>query len=84
MTGVLCHMNDVLIFGSTQEEHDTRLHKVLQKLQSHGVTLNRQKREFSKQQLSFLGYIIDGNGISPDPHKTNAILKIEKPSYITH
>ena len=79
MTGVLCHMDDVLIFGSTQEEHDTRLHEVLQKLQSHGVTLNRQKCEFSKRRLSFLGHIIDGNGISPDPLKTNAILKMEKP-----
>ena len=80
MTGVLCHMDDVLIFGSTQEEHDTRLHKVLQKLQSHGVTLNRQKCEFSKRRLSFLGHIIDGNEISPDPLKTNAILKMEKPT----
>ena len=76
-------MGDVLIFGSTQEEHDTRLHKVLQKLQSHGVILNRQKCEFSKRRLTFLGHIIDGNGISPDPQKTNAVLKMEKPKTTT-
>ena len=72
-------MDDVLIFGSTQEEHGTRLHKVLQKLQSHGVTLNREKCEFNKRRLTFLGHTIDGNGISPDPQKTNAVLKMEKP-----
>ena len=79
MAGVLCHMDDVLIFGSTQEEHDNRLHKVLQKLQSHGVTLNKQKCEFSRKRLTFLGHTIDENGISPDPQKTNAILEMEKP-----
>ena len=79
MAGVLCHMDDVLIFGSTQDEQDNRLHKVLQKLQSHGVTLNKQKCEFSRKRLTFLGHTIDENGISPDPQKTNAILKMEKP-----
>ena len=79
MAGVLCHMDDVLIFGSTQEEHNNRLHKVLQKLQSHGVTLNKQKCEFNRKRLTFLGHTIDENGISPDPQKTNAILEMEKP-----
>ena len=71
MAGVLCHMDDVLIFGSTQEEHDTRLH-----------TLNRQKCEFSRRCLTFLGHTngdtIDEHAISPDPQKTNAILKMER------
>ena len=30
LPGVLCHMDDILIFGSSKEEHDTRLHNVLQ------------------------------------------------------
>ena len=79
MDGVLCHMDDVLISGTTQEEHDTRLHKVLQKLQFQGVTLNRQKCEFGRRRLTFLDHTIDGNCIPPDPHKTNAILKMVKP-----
>ena len=77
MEGVLCHMDDILIFGNTQEEHDTRLHKVLQKLQSQGVTLNRQKCEFSRRRLTFLGHIIDEKGISPDPQKTNAVQEMK-------
>ena len=72
-------MDDILIFGITQEEHDNRLHKVLQKLQSHGVTLNKQKCEFNRKRLTFLGHTINENGITPDPQKTNAILEMEKP-----
>lgn len=36
--GVLCHMDDVLIFRRTQQEHDTKLHTALDKIQSTGVT----------------------------------------------
>ena len=45
--GFLCHMDDVLIFGKTQEEHDARLHSALQTIQKVGVTLNMEKCEFS-------------------------------------
>lgn len=48
LEGVVCHMDDVLIWGSTQEEHDARLHTVLQKAQVAGITLNTAKCEFSK------------------------------------
>lgn len=36
LSGILCHMDDVLIFGSNQEEHDTCLHKVLPRIRSAG------------------------------------------------
>ena len=78
--GVLCHMDDVLIFGQTQQEHDTRLHAVLQKIQSTGATLNKDKCEFSRDRLTFLGHVIDGAGVSPDPQKTSAIMALEKPT----
>jgi len=80
LPGVLCHLDGVLIFGSTQQEHDDRLHKVLQKLQSAGATLNREKCEFSKKQLSFLGHVVNEQGVSPDPMKTAAILNMDKPN----
>ena len=78
--GVLCHMDDVLIFGKTQKEHDTRLHSALQRIQKAGVTLNREKCEFSRRRLTFLGHIIDERGVSPDPNKTSAISAIPKPT----
>jgi hypothetical protein len=53
--GVLCHMDDILIFGQTQEEHDARLRRALQTLESAGVTLNPDKCKFSKTRITFLG-----------------------------
>ncbi len=31
LEGVLCHMDDILVWGQTQDEHDMRLHAVLEK-----------------------------------------------------
>ena len=47
-------MDDVLIFGRTQQEHDARLHAALQKIQNARVTLNKDKCEFSRNRLVFL------------------------------
>ena len=72
-------MDDVLISERTQEEHDARLHAALQKIQSTGGTLNKEKCEFNEDCIDFLGHIIDKCGISPAPQKTSAILEMEKP-----
>eukprot|EP00731_Ephydatia_muelleri_P004849 Em0002g1025a len=81
--GVLCHMDDVLVYGSTQQEHDKRLKAVLQRVQTAGVTLNKDKCEFSKNTLKFLGHIISKDGVSADPDKTKAIQDMVPPKNIT-
>lgn len=78
--GVLCHMDDVLVFGRTQAEHDCRLKDVLSIIKAAGVTLNREKCEFNTHSLTFLGHQIDNHGVSPDPQKTSAIQTFKKPT----
>ena len=48
LQGVLCLMDDVLIFGRDQKEHDERLFAALTRIQTAGVTLNPSKCEFNK------------------------------------
>ena len=59
LDGVLCQMDDVLIFGSTQAEHDSRPFAVLNRIEAAGVTLNPEKCEFRKEPVKFLGHIVD-------------------------
>lgn len=49
LDGVVCYMDDVLGWGRSQEEHDVRLHSVLQKIENAGVTLNLDKCDLSQQ-----------------------------------
>ena len=48
LPGVLSHIDDVLVFGATQAEHDDRLQTVLDRIRAAGITLNADKCQFSK------------------------------------
>ena len=63
LEGVVCQMDDVLVFGSNKEEHDARLLAALKHIEEVGVTLNSTKCEFSRTSITFLGHKIDQEGI---------------------
>lgn len=83
MEGVVCHMDDVLVWGRTQEEHDSRLHAVLGRIQKAGITLNINKCDIAKQQVTFLGHVLSASGISPDPSKTQAVREMKEPQSVS-
>ena len=56
--GTLCQMDDVLIHGADQSEHDGRVWAVLHRLEEAGLTLN-EKCEFPRSSIRFLAHIID-------------------------
>ena len=47
LTGVLCLTDSILIFGKDQKEHNTRLTAVLERIQAAGITLNKDKCDYS-------------------------------------
>ena len=83
LPGVVCQMDDILIFGKTQTEHDQHLEAVLQRIQDANGTLNPPKCEFSKSKLTFLGHVIDADGIHADPAKAQAIVQMSPPTNTT-
>uniref|UniRef100_A0A5S6QFE8 RNA-directed DNA polymerase n=1 Tax=Trichuris muris TaxID=70415 RepID=A0A5S6QFE8_TRIMR len=78
LPGVLCHMDDILVFGSSRQEHDRRLRDVLERLRSKGLTLNA-KCQFGRNSLTFLGHVISAKGVLPDPSKVEAIANMPPP-----
>ena len=76
-------MDDVLVFGKDQLEHDTRLTNVLKCIEQAGATLSPDKCEFSQNRLKFLGHVIDNKGITADPDKTKAIREMQIPTNIS-
>ena len=81
--GVVCLMDDVLVYGATQTEHDERLEAVLQTMQANGMTLNKDKCQFSQTRILFLGQEIDKHGIKPDPAKVIALQTMPPPTNLT-
>jgi len=83
LPGVLCHVDDILVYGKDSVEHESRLQATLQRIQAAGITLNESKYRFYQSCVSFLGHVIDKHGISPDPKKTTAILGMTPPISVT-
>ncbi|XP_042072880.1 uncharacterized protein K02A2.6-like [Haplochromis burtoni] len=83
LEGVVCHIDDVLVWGRNHQEHDSRLHATLQRLEKAGITLNVEKCELSQSKVAFLGHIIADTGISPDPKKTEAITEMTEPTNVS-
>ena len=83
LEGVVCLMDDVLIFGTNKSEHDIRLAAVLQQIEKAGVTLNLQKCKFLQPRIKFLGHVIDKEGIRSDPEKTTAISNTKPPQSVS-
>ncbi|UYV61148.1 K02A2.6-like, partial [Cordylochernes scorpioides] len=79
LEGTLCHMDDIMVYGSCQEEHDKRLETVLTRVSKSGLTLNKDKCKFAVTTIKFLGHQIGPNGIQVDPKRKLAILEFPKP-----
>ena len=71
--------NDIFIFGKDKEEHDIRLRASLGQIRESGVTLNKDKCEFNKSKILYVGHIVSQNGIQANPERTKAIDEMKPP-----
>ena len=76
LEGTVVVMDDILVFGSSKEEHDRRLDAVLRTIKASGLKLNRAKCHFGKTELQFFGHIISADGVKPDNSKVESIAKM--------
>ena len=83
LEGIVCLMDDVLVHGRTEQEHDERLLAALSRLQESGITLNREKCVFSRTKVKFLGQVLTQSGVESDPDKIKAIQKMEEPTSVS-
>ena len=77
--GVKCRMDDILVMGKDQAEHDHRLKQVLDRLVERRRTFNLDKCSFSQSRLQYLGQILDSEGVRKDPSKVKAIVDVAEP-----
>ena len=69
--GVEVQIDDVLVHGRDQAQHDNRLNQVLNRLAESKINLNKVKCKFSVSKV--LGHIVPSEGIAADPEKIEAI-----------
>ncbi|XP_055633904.1 uncharacterized protein K02A2.6-like [Toxorhynchites rutilus septentrionalis] len=83
LKGTSGYLDDVIVGGETEEEHDLNLRGVLKRIQDFGFTIRVGKCSFRKQQIRYLGHIVDSRGLRPDPSKIEAITKLPPPGDVS-
>ena len=76
-------LDDMIVTGATRDKHLCNLRAVLNRLKQYGLRLNRQKCEFFKDKIDFLGHIIDEHGLHKSPDKIEAVLKCAIPESVS-
>lgn len=70
---VLVYLDDLLVFGKTQEEHEKRFTNVLDRMEETGLKLSIDKCHFCQSRVKYVGHILSKEGIATDPDKIEAV-----------
>ncbi|KAL6727416.1 hypothetical protein Aduo_009295 [Ancylostoma duodenale] len=79
---VFVYIDDILIATESLDRHYAVVEIVLKALQKVNLKLKPQKCEFLKREVSFLGHIIDENGVRTDPDKVKKIVEYPTPGKV--
>lgn len=78
----VAYLDDILITGKTTADHLQTLDTVLGRLAEFGLTCNPSKCSFFKDEVTYLGFIIDRYGKRPDSTRVDAIIRMPVPQNI--
>jgi hypothetical protein len=75
----LAYVGGIIVHSPTFELHLKHLDAVLGRLNRARFTVNAEKCNFCKVEISFLGHVIRQAVVSPDPRRIEAILNYPAP-----
>jgi hypothetical protein len=73
-------VDDILIWGSSLEEHNSRLTKVLDRARERGVRFNDSKKQVCKDKVAYLGHVVSKDGVVADKKKIDAVCEMPPPT----
>eukprot|EP00834_Sanchytrium_tribonematis_P004886 NODE_265_length_11346_cov_0.635814.p2 type:complete len:335 gc:universal NODE_265_length_11346_cov_0.635814:5518-4514(-) len=75
---VRIYIDDILVMSRNMDEHSIHLRQVFQILSDNCIKLNK-KCEIAKKQIKYLGFMLNSEGLQPDPAKVDDLLKLPRP-----
>ncbi|CAB3989621.1 Hypothetical predicted protein [Paramuricea clavata] len=72
LDGVETDIGDILVWGTTIEEHNERLEKVLQRARQSNLKLNPDKCQIRRTKVLYIGHVLTIDGVKPDASKLKA------------
>ena len=79
LEGVHVYIDDILVVGRNDEEHERRLRQLLARLTKNGLIVNPAKSVLGASEVNFLGFTVNENGVQPMQKKIDAIRNFPEP-----
>ena len=73
------YIDDIIVFSKDGVEHVQHLKLVLGALKENGLTVKREKCEFGRTQLEYLGHMVGNGEMAVPSHRATAMSKFLQP-----
>ena len=80
---VKVRVDDILVSGKTDDEHLSNLKRVMSVLRDSGLTLRKSKCFFFRDHVTYCGYVVSKDGVSPMPSNVEAVKNAPEPTNVT-
>ncbi len=77
--GLITYVDDILCHSADHETHLEYLEQALLRLRKYNLKLNADKTIIAADEVTYLGYNLTGDGVSPSKDKLAAIRDVEPP-----
>lgn len=67
------YVDDILVWGADKAQDDERLRAALERAEKTGLTFNAEKCVFGVSKITFLGDVINADGVLPSPDLIKSI-----------
>ena len=74
------YIDDIIVFSNSWADHVRHLHAVFGRLKGAGLTAKASKCHFGVYACSYLGFVVGGGLVKPEPSKVQAVLNFSTPT----
>ena len=78
-TELFVYLDDVVVFAKNLEEHKIKVKRLMRRFEQANLSLQPDKCEFLRREVTYLGHIVGQNGLRMDPRKLRAVEKFPSP-----
>ena len=73
------YLDDIIIFSNNEIEHLQHIEEIFNRLEHFGLKMKKEKCDFFKRHIQYLGHLIAEEGFTPLPEKLESICNMPRP-----
>lgn len=78
----LAYLDDILVMGTSFDDHLRNLEEVFSRLLDHGLKLSVKKCQLFRESVNYLGHVLTRDGVKPSDHNVKALMSLPIPKTV--